>query len=83
MSGAENALGKEELERLLREKIIPRLRLDELTFHDKPRAIVRAGQPGAGKSSLVRAAEREFGDDILVIDPDNLRDRLPGVQKLQ
>ena len=83
MSGAENALGKEELERLLREKIIPRLRLDELTFHEKPRAIVLAGQPGAGKSSLVRAAEREFGDDILVIDPDNLRDRLPGVQKLQ
>jgi predicted ABC-type ATPase len=83
MSGAENALGKEELERLLREKIIPRSGLDELAFHERPRAIVLAGQPGAGKSSLVRAAEREFGDDILVIDPDNLRDRLPGVQKLQ
>ena len=83
MSGAEYALGKEELERLLREKIIPRSGLDELASHERPRAIVLAGQPGAGKSSLVRAAEREFGDDILVIDPDNLRDRLPGVQKLQ
>ncbi|GAA4795639.1 zeta toxin family protein [Lysobacter hankyongensis] len=83
MSDAENALGKEELERLLREKVIPKSRLDELASHDKPKAIVLAGQPGAGKNSLARAAEREFGDDILVIDPDEQRERIPGVRRLQ
>jgi predicted ABC-type ATPase len=83
MSDAENTLVKEELERLLREKVIPKSRLDELASHDKPKAIVLAGQPGAGKNSLARAAAREFGDDILVIDPDEQRERLPGVRRLQ
>lgn len=83
MSGAENALGKEELERLLREKVIPKSRVDELASHDKPKAIVLAGQPGAGKNSLARTAEREFGDGILVIDPDEPRERLTGLRRLQ
>lgn len=76
-------LSKEELQRIQNEVVIPEAGLDGLTTHERPRAIVLAGQPGAGKGSLVRAAEREFGDDILVIDPDRLRDKLPGVKQLQ
>ena len=36
MSGAENTLDKEDLERLLREKVIPKSRL-ELIFHHRSR----------------------------------------------
>jgi predicted ABC-type ATPase len=83
MSESNNQLNKEELQRVLREKVIAKSRLDELTSHETPKAIVLAGQPGSGKGGLVRAAELEFGDDILIIDPDRLRDRLPYVRALQ
>jgi hypothetical protein len=83
MTEPKEQLSKEQLQRLMGDTVIPESGLNELNSHEKPRAIILAGQPGAGKGSLVRAAERELGDDVLVIDPDRLRDRLPGVQKLQ
>lgn len=42
-------LSKEELRRLLHEAVIPESGLDGLATHEKPRAVVFAGQPGAGK----------------------------------
>ncbi len=83
MSEHKEQLNKEQLQRLIGGTVIPESGLNELTSHEKPRAIVLAGQPGAGKGSLVRAAEREFGNDVLVVDRDRLRDKLPEVQKLQ
>lgn len=76
-------LSKEESRRLLHEVVIPDSGLDALTTHEKPRAIVLAGQPGAGKGTLMGAARPEFNGDILVIDPDELRDALPGIRQLQ
>ena len=83
MSEPTDRLSKEDLERTLQEKVLPKSRLDELTSHETPKAIVLAGQPGAGKGALVRAAREEFRGDILVIDPDEQRERLPGVRRLQ
>ncbi|MGO1068283.1 zeta toxin family protein [Lysobacter sp. CA199] len=74
---------REELDRLLREIVIPESGLTELESRERPTAIVLAGQPGSGKSTLVRAAVLEFNDDILVIDPDRLRDNLPNAKQLQ
>ena len=83
MSDSKEQLSKQQLQRLLSDTVIPEYGLNELVSHEKPRAIVLAGQPGSGKGSLVRAAEREFGDDVLVIDPDRLCTTLPGVRELQ
>lgn len=83
MSDPKEQLSKEQLQRFLSDTVIPEYGLNELASHEKPKAIVLAGQPGSGKGSLVRAAEREFGDDVLVIDPDRLRTTLPGVGELQ
>lgn len=83
MSEPTDRLSKEDLERILQEKILPKARLNELTTHETPRAIVLAGQPGSGKSALVRAVREEFHGDVLVIDPDEQRERIPGVRRLQ
>lgn len=83
MSEFKAELSKEELQRIQNEVVVPESGLDWLTTHEKPRAIVLAGQPGAGKGALVSAARREFNGDILVIDPDRLRGNLPGVRQLQ
>ena len=83
MSEPIDRLSKEELDQTFQEKVLPKSRIDELTSHEKPRAIVLAGQPGAGKGALVRAAREEFGGDILVVDPDEQRERIPGVRRLQ
>ena len=48
--------------------------------HEKPRAIILAGQPGAGKGGLTRAANSEFNNNIAVIDPDDLRRHHPHVE---
>ena len=83
MSEREDRLSNKEIERILHEQIVPEARLDTLTAHERPKAIVLAGQSGAGKSALVRAAEIEFRGDILPIDPDRLRNDLPGIKQLQ
>lgn len=83
MSEPTDRLSKEDLERILQEKILPKARLSELTTHETPKAIVLAGQPGSGKSALVRAVREEFQGDVLVIDPDEQRERIPGVRRLQ
>ncbi|MFG6086115.1 zeta toxin family protein [Stenotrophomonas indicatrix] len=48
-----------------------------------PRAIILAGQPGAGKGGLVRAVEFEFSDDVVKVDPDELRGAHPDAPHLR
>ena len=48
--------------------------------HESPRAIILAGQPGSGKGGLAKAAEREFNDNIAVIDTDEMRAFHPQVK---
>ena len=50
---------------------------------DRPRAIITAGQPGAGKGGLVDAARFELRDNVVTIDPDQLRDKHPQAEQLR
>ncbi len=50
---------------------------------DRPRAIFTAGQPGAGKGEIVRAAKRELGGNVVTVDPDELRELHPRVYNLR
>lgn len=77
MSASQDRLSKEEHSRILREKVIPEANLEGLTSHERPKAIILAGQPGAGKGGLKTAVELELSGDVAAIDPDELRDYHP------
>ena len=53
--------------------IIEDSELERYSAHEKPKAVIIAGQPGAGKSRLVGDTVREMRNDCLVIDTDELR----------
>jgi putative ribosome biogenesis GTPase RsgA len=74
MSEHEDRLSKEEHERIFREKVLSRSGLDTYTPQENPKAVILAGQPGAGKGSLWKAAEVEFSGDIFPVDPDEQRE---------
>ncbi|ALN79139.1 putative peptidoglycan binding domain protein [Lysobacter antibioticus] len=57
--------------------MIPEANLEGLTSHERPKAIILAGQPGAGKGGLKTAVELELSGDVAAIDPDELRDYHP------
>ncbi len=63
-------------------KAIGRAHLQLSQPRDKPRAIIIAGQPGAGKTAFTEAAQAELADKggSVVIDPDALRERHPGYE---
>ena len=63
--------------RILQEKILQHPDYLDVTRQESPRAIIMAGQPGAGKGGLVRAAQAEFGGNVVTVDPDELRDYHP------
>ena len=69
---------------ILNDKILrdPKIFLNA-TPVDRPRAIITAGQPGAGKGGLVRAAKAELGGNVVTVDPDELRDKHPQVHTLR
>ena len=52
MSDPKEQLSKEQLQQLMRDTVLPESGLDGLSSQENPRAIVLAGQAGAGKSSL-------------------------------
>ncbi|MDZ7474865.1 zeta toxin family protein [Stenotrophomonas pavanii] len=54
--------------------MLPHSGLDSTTPQERPKAIVLAGQPGAGKSGVAGAAIRELAGDAIPIDPDALRE---------
>lgn len=73
-------LDKDEHARILRERIIPNSGLAAATSQEHPKAVILAGQPGAGKGSLASAAERELQGDVVSVDPDDLRRFHPQVR---
>nr|WP_033011846.1 zeta toxin family protein [Xanthomonas vasicola]MDO6953937.1 zeta toxin family protein [Xanthomonas vasicola] len=77
------ALTHDEHGKILNEKIFPRSGLLQKSSFDHPNAIILAGQPGAGKGRLARAAEIELNGDVVKIDPDELRDFHPQVNSLR
>ena len=73
MIGPDSRLDHETHARLLREKVIPKSGMNETSFQDHPKAVVLAGQPGAGKNKVSGALLREFNEDVVLVDPDELR----------
>src|SRR5690606_9230334 len=55
----------------------------EVNNQERPRAIIMAGQPGAGKGGLVNAAKAELHHDVVTIDPDELRNYHPQINNLR
>jgi hypothetical protein len=83
MSDPTGKLDPETHRRVFAERVVPRSALSETTPQARPHAIVRAGQPGAGKGNLVKAAQLEFSDNIVPIDPDGQRELHPDFKKLR
>ncbi|WP_333622153.1 zeta toxin family protein [Stenotrophomonas indicatrix] len=73
MSAPDGRLDHETHARLLREKVIPKGGVNETSSQVHPKAVVLAGQPGAGKSKVSGALLREFDGDVVLVDPDELR----------
>jgi len=86
MSDPTGKLDPEIHRRVFAERVVPRSALPETTPQARPHAIVLAGQPGAGKGNLVKAAQFEFSDNIVPIvpiDPDAQRELHPDSKKLR
>ena len=83
MSSEKDVLSAEEHARIFRERILEESTFSTATSQERPRVIILAGQPGAGKGSLARSAEVELGRDAVVVDPDSLRDFHPKVESFR
>ena len=73
-------LSQEEHDKVFRERILPDHELERFSSLNRPKAIILAGQPGAGKGGLASAAQREFNNDILLVDTDEMRKFHPEVE---
>ncbi|MDG5977762.1 hypothetical protein H010_21091 [Hydrogenophaga taeniospiralis CCUG 15921] len=60
-------------QQIFNDKILQDSDYQGVTPQERPRAIIMAGQPGAGKGSLVKAASAELGGNVVTVDPDELR----------
>lgn len=69
----QDSLSPGEHERVFREEILPDIELSGRSSLEQPRAVILAGQPGAGKGGLAGAAASELHHDVVIIDPDALR----------
>ena len=83
MSVPSTALAPATHAEYLERNVIPRSGLSSANHHEVPRAVVLAGQPGAGKRKINDAAKIELGYDVVPIDPDDLRDTHPDVERLR
>ena len=77
-------LPRHEHDRILEEQIIPRHFSGSrpAKADDRPKVIILAGQPGAGKGSLAEHAKKEFSakGGAVAIDVDKLRDYHPAYE---
>src|SRR5690606_9493127 len=84
MSGENTRLPKSRHDEILQQEILSEPKYARVSGgHQSPRAIILAGQPGAGKGGLVDAAKTEFNGDVATIDPDKLRRYHPQVEDLR
>lgn len=83
MSDQNGSLSAAEHQRVFDETILPKSELAHKTSVDHPRAIILAGQPGAGKGGLVDTALAELKDDVVIVDPDALRGFHPDVKSFR
>jgi predicted ABC-type ATPase len=79
MGGQESRLSDLEHARIFEEKVLAEADLASKTSLEHPKVIILAGQPGAGKGGLTQAARFELKNDVIVVDPDSLRDAHPRV----
>ncbi len=78
-----SVLSPQDHEAVLKEIILGSRNFTHATGgHDRPKAVILAGQPGAGKGSLTAAAKAELHGDVTVIDPDALRYAHPKLDEL-
>lgn len=83
MNATSEGLDSETRARIFAEEIVPNSKLLQKVSHEHPKAIILGGQPGAGKGSLARAARDEFAGDVVIVDPDALRDFNPRVDEIR
>ena len=83
MNGAYGRLDDEEHKRIFDQKVVPASGLNNAQTHERPRAVILAGQPGAGKGGLSDFALKEFQGDVVPIDPDELRVAHPEFRSLR
>lgn len=78
------AIPTEQHHQILQEQILQDRKYIQVTGgHERPKAIILSGQPGAGKGGLVRTALSEMGGNAAVIDPDELRSAHPDIHRLR
>ncbi|WP_099590143.1 zeta toxin family protein [Stenotrophomonas maltophilia] len=82
MASMDGQLPVDVHQRVLRETIIPESGLSHHTSQTTPKAILLAGQSGAGKGTLKDISRAEHGGNVVVVDPDELRDAYPDVERL-
>lgn len=78
----ESSLSPDEHIRILREKILANPEYQRVSGQVVPRAIILAGQPGAGKGNLESAAQADLRHNAVTIDPDTLRNKHPGIDRI-
>ena len=79
----EGRLNSEDHARVFKETVVPRSDLPQTTPQQHPKAVVLAGQPGAGKGGLAKSVKGEFSGNIVPIDPDELRRYHPQVDQFR
>ncbi|HEX7642729.1 MAG TPA: zeta toxin family protein [Burkholderiaceae bacterium] len=84
MSGPEGSrLDQATHERIYTDEVLPESGFFKTTAQAHPKAVVLAGQPGAGKGGLAKAAQREFKGDGIIIDFDKNRGYHPDIDNLR
>ncbi|MBV8379406.1 MAG: zeta toxin family protein [Paucibacter sp.] len=83
MSSSDDLLNDPAHARAFKEQVVPRSRFGRSTPQAAPHAIFTAGQPGAGKGGVVDAVKVELSGNVVVIDPDELRDFVPGIERMR
>lgn len=78
------AIPANQHDRILRDRILQDPKYTQVTGgHARPKAVILAGQPGAGKGGLARTALSEMDGNAVVIDPDDLRSAHPDARNLR
>jgi hypothetical protein len=83
MSMAPTKLLQEEHDRIFSHVIVPKSLINDIEATDPPRAIILAGQPGAGKGGLTKEALKEMGGNVVIVDTDECRDAHPRVEEFR